>query len=87
MTDINKRLGQIYKETSELENKLQLIRATHTVTIFSDPINDIDYNSRSRLRDAKLTILLSEDQQYQQWLHQLIELKAEETSLEPEMLE
>ncbi len=86
MTDINKRMGQIYKEKTELENKLQLIRATHTVEIFADPLNNIDYNSRSRLRDAKLTICLSEDQQYQKMLQQLLTLRVEEASFEPETL-
>ena len=84
-----KRLGQLHKELAELREKARIIRARNEVEIFSDPMTNIDYNSRSRLRDAKVTLLLANDAEYQAILNRIFQVDAErvDSEFEAEMTE
>ncbi len=79
---LRKRLGQIHKELGSLRDKREVIEARYAKGIWSDEAFDKwDYNQRQKLRQAELTLKLSEDVEYQDILNRIRELEAEEIEL------
>jgi len=80
--ELGKRLGQIYRQLGELRDREEIIRAKYTKSIWSD--EDFDkyvYNQREKLRQAELTLKLSEDTEYQDIHNRIRELEAEQVEL------
>lgn len=79
---IAKRLGQIHRELLPLIQQEAMIKAQHTKDVFKDSsFDDIDYNVRSRVREAELTLRLGQDTQLQKLTQRRIELEAEDVEL------
>lgn len=82
MGNNNKRLAQIHKELTKLQSEAHLIKAKHIETIYSDNTYDaIPYNTRSKLQDAKTTISLSYDKEFQKIQDRITELESEKIEL------
>ena len=80
--ELRKRLGQIHRQLGELKDKEEIIQAKYTKSIWSD--EDFDkyaYNQREKLRQAELTLKLSEDKEYQNIRNRIRELEAEQVEL------
>ena len=79
---LRKRLGEIHRQLGELRDKEEIIRAKYTRSIWSD--EDYDkyvYNQREKLRQAELTLKLSEDAEYKDIHNRIRELEAEQVEL------
>lgn len=79
---LRKRLGEIHIQLGELRDQEEIIRAKYTRSIWSD--EDFDkyvYNQREKLRQAELTLRLSEDAEYKDLRNRIRGLEAEQVEL------
>ena len=80
--EIRKRLGRIHKQLQELRGKEEVIQARYTKSVWLDKqFDELDYNQRNKLRQAELTLQLSEDAGYQDIHKRIGELEAEQIEL------
>jgi hypothetical protein len=79
---LKKKLGEIHRRLGDLRDQEEIIRAKYTKNIWSD--EDFDkyaYNQREKLRQAELTLRLSEDKEYKDIHHRIRELEAEQVEM------
>jgi len=83
----NKRLGEIHVELEKLNNRRNIIEATHTKEIWSDQklIANQGYspmsNQAERLRQAEWRVRLDADKEYQDILCRIAILEGERIAL------
>lgn len=80
----NKKRAQLEKQLSILTSKMSAIRAKHTKDIWTDSTFDCD--RKDVLRNAELTLRLSQDAEYQSLQGQVWTLEAELTELGGDIL-
>jgi hypothetical protein len=80
---IRKQLSQIHKQLGQLRDKQEVIQAKYTKNIWLDEqYIKLDYNQRNKLRQAELTLKLSEDAEYQTIHSRIRDLEAEQVELD-----